>query len=100
MVSPVFCFGAPAFWKKSLADLKLSDPDIRFLGSVSVIAGVLFLIGLLLFFLAKHMRPSSAATPQSGETQLLDVSLILNFVAFGLLMFVCLEISYLTFRNA
>ena len=103
MVSPVFCFGAPAFWHKSLKQIGFNADEISFLGGISVVSGVIFLSALLIYFLAKHMRESPIAGVNNFEKkqiQLIKSSLILNFVGFSMLLFVCFDISYLTFKHS
>jgi len=98
--SPVFCFGAPAFWRKSLEDLRFSAEDISLLGGTSVLAGVVFLAGLLLLLVAKHVRSSELVESDTFERKrafLLKASLVANCVGLGTFAFVCLEISVLTF---
>ncbi|MGY6278120.1 hypothetical protein ACW73I_21490 [Methylomonas sp. MgM2] len=57
--SPVFCFGAPAFWTKSLSSFGLTAVEIKIAGAISFFCGVLFILGLILHYLSKHTQSSS-----------------------------------------
>ena len=100
MMSPVFCFGAPAFWDKSLEKLGIKDYDITFLGGISFGAGFCFLLALLFFYLAKHLdiqRLPNETSSSDKKKKLLLGSFFLNFVGLGTLLFVCFDVSYLAF---
>lgn len=93
-VSPVFCFGAPAFWKKSLETLKIPENEISFLGGISFFCGVIFLISIIVFFIAKSVNDEEATPAKSKKVTFLKTSLALTFLALAILLFVCLDISY------
>lgn len=100
--SPVFCFGAPAFWKDSLKNMNLPELEISFLNGISFFAGILFLIGLLIYFVGKNfnidgIRASSDAK-KITKNKFLKASLALSFIGITIILFVCLDIAYLIGR--
>lgn len=97
LVTPVFCFGAPPFWKKSLSILHISDSEISFLGSISFVSGIIFLIALLLYFVAKSLNPPrispfNEVNDNKNQRDLYKVSLAFTFAGIAALLFVCLDI--------
>jgi len=62
LLSPVFCFGAPAFWTKSLSSMGLNSASIRIASVLSFCCGLLFVIGIVLFHLLKNLQRPYKAT--------------------------------------
>lgn len=99
IVSPVFCFGAPAFWTEKLKSLNLNISDIYFLSSVSFFCGVIFLISLLIYFVGKNYNDdvshfSKDAVLKKKEL-FIKTSIGLIFLGISILLFVCIDISFL-----
>lgn len=61
--SPVFCFGAPAFWTKSLLAFGLSSNQIKIAGAVSFFCGVLFIAGLIIHYVTRNTAEDSSGAP-------------------------------------
>lgn len=102
IVSPVFCFGAPAFWKDSLKGMNLPELEISFLSGISFFAGILFLIGLLIYFVGKNFNIDGDRTSSEAKNvtknKFLKASLALSFIGITIILFVCLDIAYLIGR--
>ena len=108
LISPVFCFGAPVFWQKSLAALGLTPGAARSLGVVSFVSGIAFLIALVLFYVAKSMKrhnddqsvdrlliPRDLRSEEREDKTLLILSLLLVMLGLAGLTYVVFEIGYL-----
>jgi len=99
IASPIFCFGAPAFWTKSLLQFHLKASDISMLSTLSFFTGVVFLIALLLFYVAKNYNTSTSTftneTSLQTKKSIYKVSLGLIFLSISFLLFVCIDLTYL-----
>lgn len=71
IVSPVFCFGAPVLWSKNLAFANLDAKLISSYSSLSILAGVIFLIYLVAFGVLNHKFSS---TPQEMNSGIIDAT--------------------------
>ena len=54
ITSPVFCFGAPFLWSKNLAYASLDSKLISTYSTLSIIAGIIFLVYLIVFSIFNH----------------------------------------------
>ncbi|MCZ6652652.1 MAG: hypothetical protein O7D91_06450 [Planctomycetota bacterium] len=109
IASPVFCFGAPAFWNTSLSSLGLSDAQVAIAGAISFACGIIFVVSLVLYFVSGHLRKSDESTQSSvlvcdnlvaenGNQR--NIKLLerasLGAIMLGLagITFVCIDIGY------
>jgi hypothetical protein len=108
LISPVFCFGGPVFWKDSLAILGITGRIVKSIGVMSFLSGILFLIGLIIFYVFVHperSKPSSkielfvpAIIKRKRYKHLYlteSISLVSIFSGLALLTYVTFVIVYL-----
>jgi len=99
MVSPIFCFGLPVFWKESLLELNLSNDHISFLNFLSIISGLMFLTAALTYYVAKHYNldrdPLNFKNLPRNKRKIYQISLGFFFFGLSLLLFMTIDLSYL-----
>ncbi|HEX8397668.1 MAG TPA: hypothetical protein VF644_10160 [Pyrinomonadaceae bacterium] len=105
--SPVFCFGAPVFWESSLIKLGLANQNLRLLGGISFFAGIAFLVSLVIFYVANHIKnKKTAQTPAILQAdgvavkEKSNMSVSLDTVSLGLIMLGLAGLTFVTFEIA
>lgn len=73
IVSPIFCFGGPAFWSNNLKYASIDPKLITVYNSLSIVAGVIFIVYLALYAIF-NQRYKKDDSDLAQENLLLDSS--------------------------
>ena len=67
LLSPVFCFGAPAFWTKSLSTLGMDESSIKAASILSFSSGLFFVAGIVLHQIVKNITKNETDISKNLE---------------------------------
>lgn len=108
IISPVFCFGAPALWSSNLAYASLSRSLISAYSTLSILAGVLFLVYLVAFGVLNHrfseenkneepaiLAPDGSRVSEVSRGEVIATNICFAIFGVGLYVFVVVLVDVL-----